>query len=221
MKIIINIIISTIISFIDFIEYEIAKLKYGRNYISGTVEIIGKDIEISGDKNNNKLVSILRCKRDYVYTIILSNGQKLKCHIDHPILCKLSIDEETNSYSNNELVLSLLDMIPYHRDYTIKSNISQEEKYQKIVDVKKSFFKYLMYDLNVNGDHVYECGGIYVHNCVAYDTNVNVYDKTNDKKSDIPIYEIYYNNIKKPNILDKVEYFLHKLLHKLEKKERK
>lgn len=53
--------------------------------------------------------------------------------------------------------------------------------------------------------------------CVTFDTIIKIHDKEKNETHDIPIFEIHYLFKKKLTFLDKVEYFLFKLLFKLKK----
>lgn len=227
-KLIVNYVISFIIYIVEYFEYLNYK-EISENDVYSSHDLLDFSLVSDSDsEKKNKIISVHRCKRDYLYTLYFPNGQKIRCTLDHGLICNeyeygMVLDEwgkckEDDCVTRHDIEVKVGNILFGSNEYRVKCDISQTNKYQPVIKWKKSLLKYSTFDITTDGNHVYKANGVYVHNCVTYDINVNIYDKNTDKRNDVPIFELYYKNLKKMSFLDKIEYKLHKLLYKLEKR---
>lgn len=166
-----------------------------------------KDTKVKSKDGNKKVDYVHKCERDYIYEVILKNGVKINLTKTHKVYC-------------NSEFLAIKDIMDYkYEDYFLQYDSNLSDGKSLIVKIKKSYFKYFTYDITVNNDiKSYFANGVEVHNCVTYKTDINLYNAKDDiLYNNVPIFEIYYRNKKNKTFLDNIEYFLHKVLYKLEK----
>lgn len=196
-KKILSSILYSLIFIIEFFEYffykeSVPDLVFDSQKIS--------DISILSDTGYEPLSFIHQGKRDYIYTIKFANGLSIRGADDHPLILA--------DYSEKKII-----------DIKESDTIRTINGLTQMISRKKSWFKYAQLDVTVSSiNHRYFADGILVHNCVTFDTMVNVYDKTEDKWYNIPIYEVHYRFKENMSWWDKLEYFLYKKMFKIKGK---
>lgn len=167
-----------------------------------------------GGKNKMYVGRVHYCKPDHVLYIKLSNDTVLTLSPDHFVHNVLMFDSHLKYYKNHRAIKA--------KYLEIGASINSNKL--TIVGIKKSYFKYSLYDLTTRSphkllpDHWYNISGIRVHNCVVSDTEVEIYNKEKDEYSTEQMFELFYKYKVRLTLLDRIERSLYRLINKLQHK---
>lgn len=197
MKIILSSFIWFLIHTIEFFEYFFYK-EVKDNIVFDSQSISG--ITVETDTGYHPISFIHQGKRDYIYTLKFDNGLKIRGADDHPLI--------REDYSETNIInVSAADLIRTKRGLA------------RVMSRKKSWFKCGQMDLTVNSpDHRYYADDILVHNCVTFDTEVEIFDSQEDKYYRCPIFELHYKYKANRTWWDNLEWALYKALYKVKRK---
>lgn len=172
-----------------------------------------------GGKNKMFVDRVHYCKPDYVLYITFNDNTTLMIspeHVVHNVLMYNSSLGYYKSYDSIKAELLQVGAIVNRHD----SYIPRAE----IVEIKRSHFKYSLYDLTTRKphaplpDHWYNINDVRVHNCVVSDTEVEIYDKEKDEYSTEQMFELFYKYKVRLTLFDKIERLLYRLINKLQHK---
>jgi len=94
-----------------------------------------------------------------------------------------------------------------------------EGKFDIIESVELLNGKHKVFDITIDDKlHMFIADGLLVHNCVTYDTDVDILNTQISEFEKISIFELYYKNMESKSLLTKLEYWLHKTIYKINKK---
>lgn len=179
-------IIYAVIYILRFVIYLLDRLEYRKiktdSDILESYDMSEDDIYIKSEGEPLKLKYIHLCKPEIEYRII-SDTQSIGCADWHPIINE-----------NNEEIRA--------ENLKIGDSIKTINGIEKIKKIIKLPFKRYMYDLTVEEPHTYYANNILVHNCVTFDTLIDVTDSTTNIKYRLPIFEIHYMFKKELSLMD-------------------
>lgn len=174
-----------------------------------------------GGKNKMYVDRVHYCKPDHVLYIELNDGTTLTMSPEHIIHDVMMYNENSGSYENFSFIEAQCIQVGAIIDGKYNLAFPRIE----VIGIRKSYFKYSLYDLTtrkphkVLPDHWYNINnGIRVHNCVVSDTKVEIYDKEKDEYSTEQMFELFYKYKAKLTLFDRIERSLYRLINKLQYK---
>ena len=173
-----------------------------------------------GGKNKMYVDRVHYCKPDHVIYFELEDDTVLMMSPEHIIHDVMMHTSESGSYEYFSFIEA--QYIQIGAIIISKHNLALPRI--RVVGIRKSYFKYSLYDLTTRKphaplpDHWYNINGVRVHNCVVSDTKVEVYDKEKDEYSTEQMFELFYKYKAKLTLFDRIERFLYRLINKLQHK---
>lgn len=166
---------------------------------------------------NSKITHVHYTGRKPIYELTTFNGKILRATQDHI----LPIHYTSEAYISNDKYLSVGDL---KRKIGLGTEsvccvINSKGFYEKIKSIEKIKGNHKVFDITISDKlHIFVADGIKVHNCVTADTDIEILDKKTSEFKYIPIFELYYSNMKSKNWLTKIEYWLTKMIYKINNK---
>lgn len=170
------------------------------------------DIEL-----NSKITHIHYTGLKTLYELTTWQGKKLQATKDHI----LPVYHTSEVFVSNDKYFSVGDLKHKFETQTESKYciINSEGFYEKIKSIEKLSGMHRVFDITISDKlHIFVANGIKVHNCVTADTDIEILNKETSEFNYIPIYELYYSNIKSKNWLMKLEYWLTKMINKINNK---
>ena len=205
---------------IALIDRSFCLFSFGKDTVKS---IIVKNQRLSicreGGRNKMYIDKVHYCKPDHVLYIELEDDTTLVMSPDHVIHDVLMYNSNLGYYKNFDSIGA-----QYIQVGAIVTTHNLAVPRVKVVRIRKSYFKYSLYDLTTRKphkplpDHWYNINGVRVHNCVASDTEVEVYDKEKDEYSTEQMFELFYKYKVRLTLFDKIERSLYRLINKLQHK---
>ena len=152
-----------------------------------------------------------------LYELTTYDGKKLQATQEHI----LPIYHTSEALISNDKYFSIGDL--KHKIYlqTISKYciINADGFYERIESIEKMSGLHRVFDITISDKvHIFIANGIKVHNCVTADTDIEILNKETSEFNYIPIFELYYSNMKTKNWLMKFEYWLTKTIYKINNK---
>ena len=174
---------------------------------------------IEGGNNKMYVDRVHYCKPDHVLYIELEDDTTLVMSPNHVIHDVLMYNSSLGYYKKYDSIEA-----QYIQVGAIVTTRNLATPRVKVIGIRKSYFKYSLYDLTTRKphkslpDHWYNINGVRVHNCVISDTTVEVYDKGKDEYSTEQMFELFYKYKVRLTLFDKIERLLYRLINKLQHK---
>ena len=174
---------------------------------------------LEGGKNKMYVDKVHYCKPDRVLYIELEDDTVLIMSPDHVMHDVLMYNSNLGYYKKYDSIEA-----QYIQVGAIVTTHNLATPRVKVIKIRKSYFKYSLYDLTTHKphkplpDHWYNINGVRVHNCVASDTEVEVYDKEKDEYSTEQMFELFYKYKVRLTLFDRIERSLYRLINKLQHK---
>ena len=205
---------------IALIDRSFCLFSFGKDTIKS---IVVKNQQLSickeGGKNKMYVDKVHYCKPGRVLYIELEDDTTLVMSPDHVMHDVLMYNSNLGYYKNYDSIGA-----QYIRVGAIVTTHNLAVPRVKVVKIRKSYFKYSLYDLTTRKphkplpDHWYNINGVRVHNCVTSDTKVEIYDKEKDEYSIEQMFELFYRYKVRLTLFDKIERSLYRLINKLQHK---
>jgi len=202
----------TSIKLIEVLEYFMIYKEY-RSY---NISKFGYFVNIDEDQES-KITHVHYTGIKRLYKLETYGGKTLYATQDHI----LPIYQVTEVLKGNDKFFSIADLkhkIDMHTGSKY-SVINSGGFCEEVKSIEKILGFHRVFDLTIsNKMHVFVANGIKVHNCVTADTGIEILNKETSEFNHIPIFELYYSNIKSKNWLTKFEYWLTKTIYKINNK---
>lgn len=210
----------TMEAFIALIDRSFCLFSFGKDTIKSIV-IKNQRLSIclEGGKNKMYVDKVHYCKPDRVLYIELEDDTVLVMSPDHVMHDVLMYNSNLGYYKKYDSIEA-----QYIQVGAIVTTHNLATPRVKVIKIRKSYFKYSLYDLTTHKphkplpDHWYNINGVRVHNCVASDTEVEVYDKEKDEYSTEQMFELFYKYKVRLTLFDRIERSLYRLINKLQHK---
>lgn len=145
-----------------------------------------------------------RCQMEYLYALEFEDGKKTVVSKDHPLITETYGTFTLEKYGIPKCLSFRKRKIDVSHVHIGILNI--DGGVSKLINVERSYFPMMTYDISVSCDRLYFSDGLLNHNCVTSDTKVEV--KVGDDHGSLSIFELFYRNKKKKTFLDRLIYFL-------------